>query len=744
VRFSDSPSPETVSESEGEVLDLFFYARLFLSHWWIIVPMLAAGAVAAFVFCHFSTPIYRATCRFEIIQDRQLSSGNGATTMHENLARHILLMESQSVSDRVISQLAPEWGTQLTRKQLEPGLSFRAVRKAAGRMIDISTDTPHGDYSLAYLKLMIDVYRELREHESRMLNASTLTGLRDEELSLNKRSQALERQIFEFEREHNMLIKEQLTESDKTLVGKLIQEINRIRLERTALEAQFPFVKGVDAATLAELLHMNMNIQDMLATVGAEDGGGDVSPDRTRASLLTIGEWQNAEATVLRLENRYSKNADLLLDTHPRMMNIRRDLDAARDELEVSTKVILNRLMARHRALEMQEAALRETVESFGGDYVLAADAGYHHKQLQTQLANVQWTRNQVERKIVDTMSTTVDPHFSRFVVEPHIVRRPVWPPKLKILGAGVGGGGMASLALVFVLYAVRRRLYDFKPLESRAFPCLGGVPRIGGRRRKARQVVVEQGVEELANECFRSLRHSLELKLDGGHTLLITSADSAEGKTFLSVNLATVWQWSNQRVLFVDGDLQRKTAQRTLMGPGKRDVRGITDYLSDPDLDWRDLVVETLDTGLRFLPAGSRRQDSSELLATERAAALFAELAQEYDVVIIDSAPANRVVDTTIMARHADATLVIAAAGSTTTHSLRFCLSRLLAGNVIGYALNDIDPGSYRYCYYFPSTSYREGLYQYGYNYRYSYGADGAGAKQAERTETAPPEGHR
>jgi len=220
--------------------------------------------------------------------------------------------------------------------------------------------------------------------------------------------------------------------------------------------------------------------------------------------------------------------------------------------------------------------------------------------------------------------------------------------------------------------------------------------------------------------EVYRSLRHALEDRLLGGKLVVITSSDPGEGKTFTSINTAVVASWKS-RVLLVDGDVRRPNLRKAFPD---QPTEGLMDYLNDAESDWREFV-NPVSGNLHYLPAGTLSENASELISGQRYAALMDELREAYDLVIIDTSPVNRVVNTVLMAKKADAVLLVAMAGKTTVPALQYAAKRLLNANLVGYIMNRMTRGNDRYVQGLDYQGYRYGGYGYGYRYsQYGYGS--------------------
>jgi protein-tyrosine kinase len=210
------------------------------------------------------------------------------------------------------------------------------------------------------------------------------------------------------------------------------------------------------------------------------------------------------------------------------------------------------------------------------------------------------------------------------------------------------------------------------------------------------------------AAEQFRTLRSRL-YQLRNDHqlrTLLITSAVPAEGKTFVASNLAqAIVRQPDRRVLLIDGDLR---CARLHLPFGAPSAPGLTDYLRG-EADEADVIQRGQDSNLCMIPGGNEVTNPSELLANGRFATLLDRVTPVFDWVILDSAPCLPVADSTILAEHCDAVLLVVRAGVTPSEVAQRALQELQGRNIAGVVLNAVQEGHIYGSYYY------EGYGNYG-----------------------------
>lgn len=175
-------------------------------------------------------------------------------------------------------------------------------------------------------------------------------------------------------------------------------------------------------------------------------------------------------------------------------------------------------------------------------------------------------------------------------------------------------------------------------------------------------------------------------------NVVLVTSAIPGEGKTFNALNLAlSLAREPDLDVLLVDGDVAQPALTRTL---GLSDERGLTDLLADQSLDASAVIYRTSIERLYVVPAGSRRDNSPELLASSRMASVMADLSNRTSpgVVLFDSPPILATNEAQVLSRYAGQILMVVMADSTEQRVVTEALALLDRSKPINAVLNRVE----------------------------------------------------
>ena len=725
-------------------LDPRDYLYVIISRWWVVLLVLLAGAGAGVAYCYLAKPVYRATCRYEVYQEASLDIGKGSSyeRLNARMGRHILHMRSRGLNQQVRTELAEEWGDRLPAEDRSVTLKIDTVDNSYGTMLDLTVDAHNEEYAQDYLDLLIQRHKEMRRESAEQANSTALTNLRSELKRLSAKFKDAQEAVLHFRQENNIPFTEAKEQVDEAFLANLVKRENALRMERTMLESQFEFLKDADAATIQDVMSLTAGTHQATSPNPSlrpqEDSPRVEGPLASQAAILGqkgINEpvnWRNQAAVVKRLEAEYQDQLKLFRPSHPDMVALKSRLDRARRELTIAAETGLDRLHARHKALKLQEEALERAAKRWHGALQLSTAKRAEYESLISRQKHFKDLHDKVFNRILDLTATDVDPQYSR-IVEPIRALGVVWPDKFKVMLAATVAALAAGVGLAFVMDYLDTAIADLMSVEERlGIRHLASIPAwnrvLKGVDVKNQTLVVTREKSSMATEAYRALRTLLAKEIgdrDGtGYVLLITAHEAAEGKTFTSANLAVSFAWTGQKVLLVDADLRRGSLHKVFdveKGRGLTNALGMAE--NGKDCSWRDVRATTEHENLDLLPVGKYDKTAPEAFSGGRFRTMVNEWRQEYDVIIMDSAPVGRVADTLAIAGIADGVMMVARPGTSGFSDARHAVRRMEGANIIGFCVNMFElpssPYGRKYGYYYPS---RYKYYKYGYNYSYGY----------------------
>ncbi|MCB1869992.1 MAG: XrtA-associated tyrosine autokinase [Gammaproteobacteria bacterium] len=226
-------------------------------------------------------------------------------------------------------------------------------------------------------------------------------------------------------------------------------------------------------------------------------------------------------------------------------------------------------------------------------------------------------------------------------------------------------------------------------------------------------------------DEEYRMIKRPLLVKAFSGNNMagqplnliMISSAISGEGKTYTTLNLAiSIAMELDRTILMVDSDLAKPSLSRLL---GISDRPGFTECLKDQNLDLGQFLLKTDVPKLSVLPAGTRNNRATELLASNSMSARLQELSSRYSdrIVLFDSPPLLATSESSVLASHMGQVAVVVEYGATPRFMIKEALQLLHNEDSVSLILNKSRDDF---------LARHVGGYGYGYGKGYGYGAYG------------------
>lgn len=268
----------------------------------------------------------------------------------------------------------------------------------------------------------------------------------------------------------------------------------------------------------------------------------------------------------------------------------------------------------------------------------------------------------------------------------------PVAPRKMIILALGIMMGLGIPFALIYLKRLFDTKIHSMHDLESlTTIPVVAQIPKLAHNQN---DLVERNDVSPMA-EAFRILITNMKYMLpknSEGKIIYVTSSVKGEGKTFISINLALTLATPSKKVIIIGADIRNPQLQR--YDESKKGSKGLSEYLYDQDLKARDVVnVSKMNPYCDIIYSGSIPPNPTDLLTNGRFSVLLDELRNDYDYVIVDTAPLMLVTDTLLISDLADATLYVTRSGYTEKDFIKFINDTKEGSKIlnVGLIVNDV-----------------------------------------------------
>ena len=299
-------------------------------------------------------------------------------------------------------------------------------------------------------------------------------------------------------------------------------------------------------------------------------------------------------------------------------------------------------------------------------------------------------------------------------------------PQRLTIVAMALIAGLLLGVAAAFLRNAMRPGIKDPADIEQHTgLNVFSTIPLSPEQQLLAKKIKTKvkgthvlalQAPKDPAVEGLRSLRTALQFAMldTTSNIVLITGPTPGIGKSFTSVNFAAVLAAANKKVLLIDADL-RKGHMNQYFGLARG--KGLSELVAG-GVAWQDAVHRQVMPNLDFLSTGTLPPNPAEVLMTMVSTNLVPELAENYDIVIIDTAPVLVAADTSILAASLGTVFLVAKAEVTSMAELAESVKRLRQSGTVtkGVIFNGMNIFKRRYS---TGAGNKYGKYRYT-NYKY------------------------
>jgi len=438
--------------------------------------------------------------------------------------------------------------------------------------------------------------------------------------------------------------------------------------------------------------------------------------DHASTSLIT------SYNTAAQERNRYLKTASLQA---PQVVTLTSTLD----DLQASIRTAL--LQAR-RTADIQRQSLQRQLAKYQGRIGSTPE----QERVLNQIGRQQEVKSGLyllllQKREENSISLAATADKGKLIDEPLAMGKVSPKSAIILLVAIILGLGIPfGIILLIQLFSYRIEGHDDLARLTN-LPIVADVPVASDSVKNAAGIVVQANKNNQIDEIFRSMRTNIQFMMkEGEKVILFTSSTSGEGKTFLAANLAVSFALLGKKVVLCGLDI-RKPALGRLFSLKDR-TTGVTQLLVKDAVTEQDLRTTICPSGvnenLDLLLAGPTPPNPTELLARENLHQIIELLKQQYDYIILDTAPVGLVTDTLQIGRYANVSCYVSRADYTPKANIGL-LNSLVAEKKISNCcviLNGVDMSKKKYGYYYGYGKYgKYGRYGYG---RYGYGKYGYG----------------
>ena len=399
--------------------------------------------------------------------------------------------------------------------------------------------------------------------------------------------------------------------------------------------------------------------------------------------------------SVVQLRARHDQLSSQLQSILGRLGGGHPDVQAIRAQLADADRTVAAETARVIAAIEAEVHADRERVEA------LERDLGEQQKQIARDAKaqvplNAMLRDAEASRALLQAVLERIQQMAQQSAVEPPdaheislalIPGRPSFPRTGSWMAASVTLGIVLGLLVVYVMELADGTFRSGDDLrEVLGLPCLGLVPRVPPRKLRTSSVeeYVTRRPHSVLAEQLRALHAGLSLATQRPRVVAVTAARAKEGKTTITHALACLAALNGERVIVVNCDIRHPAPDP--------DGKGLVECLRE-----QATLAEAIrhpPSGADFLPSGGGEPNALGLLMSGTMARMLQTLRHNYDLVLLDTPPAEVITDARVIAGLADATVFFvrwrATPRAVALHALE--LLEEAHANVVGAALTQVD----------------------------------------------------
>ena len=445
-----------------------------------------------------------------------------------------------------------------------------------------------------------------------------------------------------------------------------------------------------------------------------------------------IGLRDEASISLINDYNKVALERNRLLRTASESSPVVEELTSQLKDMNSSIRMALSQAK---RNLEIQ----RNAVASQYGQYNQEVSRTPEQERILTQIGRQQEVKSGLylmllQKREENSISLAATADKGKLVELPQYVGK-VSPKTNIILLLGLILGIAIPSLVLYLLQFFRYRIEGHDDVESLTdIPIIADVAVANEAAKTRADIVVHENENNQMEEIFRSMRTNLQFMMKPeDKVVMFTSSTSGEGKTFNAANLAISFALLGKKVVLVGLDI-RKPRLAELFEIDNHHT-GITKLLVKDDPTWNDVQKEILPSeinkNLDLLMAGPIPPNPGEIVTRPSLEKVLNLLKENYDYILVDTAPVGLVTDTLQIGKLVDATVFMCRADYTPKAAFNainmFKAEKKLKNMAI--VINGIDMSKKKYGYYYGVGKY--GRYRnYGSYSKYgnytSYGTYG------------------
>ncbi|MBW4506546.1 MAG: polysaccharide biosynthesis tyrosine autokinase [Scytonematopsis contorta HA4267-MV1] len=666
------------NQEDQNNIDLQQYWLILKKRWLVIVSVAGSVLGLTAIVPFYQKPVYEAEGKLLFNKtDRatsltglseQMGEINSVNQGSNPLDTEAEVIRSYPIVSKTISnlQLMDKQGNPLEIDDFLRKLKVKSIRGTD--ILSLSYRSTNRQEAADVVNLLIRYYRENNVGGNRVEATAAREFLRKQLPDVESRVIQAEVALRRFKEANRIVVLDEEAKAGVVSLKELSQQIITVQAQLTDAQTR--------SRTLKEQLKMTTQQAVDFSTLSQTDGVQDV-----------LVEYQKTQKELAVQQTR-------LTPEHPTIQNLSSKKEALKKQLEARVGENLGNgqpIPQRNLQIgELKESLTAKLVQSDSESLALAnqvqvlknAYSNYQNRLsvlpqleqkqrvLERQLQVARSTYEQLLKRLQE-VDVVVNQNVgnARIVSEAVVAKKPVSPKMELYLAIGGCLGILLGVGTSLFLEAMDKSLKTVEEAEQiLGYPLQGVIPRLsykGGvnTAEYAFNLPVRDNPHSPASAAFEMLQANLDFSVSDSDkqlkVIVVLSSSPSEGRSFVAANLAVAKAHMGRRVLLIDGDMRHPCQHAIWKIPNSTGLSNILVGQTELQPSTQEVLIN-----VEVLTAGTIPPNPAALLDSQKMAALIAEAARDYDVVIIDTPALNLFADGLMLGKLADGILLVVRPG--------------------------------------------------------------------------------
>jgi capsular exopolysaccharide synthesis family protein len=398
------------------------------------------------------------------------------------------------------------------------------------------------------------------------------------------------------------------------------------------------------------------------------------------------------------LSAELAKQGESLKEKHPRLIELGKELDSVEARIREVVQGTLKSFETNLASLEQEERSLATEEKRIEQQMGKSRQHLTDFKRLVAEVTTSQELYNSYLKRQNETRATSASGQAGVRVIDLATLPREPYKKPRWFLHLSIVAGILLGAGAVLMAEQADDRIKSVREVEVfLGLDVLGEIPKLKeDKPGKEKPLVLSEDSDPAEVEAFQALRAQLITRFEdtpSSKVIMVTSAEAGEGKTTIAANLAQVLATQERRVLLLDAELRQPSMKSLLADPRGM---GLEELLRGEAL-LQEAAQPSRIPGVDVLGADEELLGAADMASSPRFRLALKTARERYDFIVIDSAPLNLISESVLIARRADATVLVVRLGVTSRTTALAAQKKLadMKVKILGAVVNGTRPSA-------------------------------------------------